>query len=74
MILVLCAPPLCLESLGKEVPTTCKKERKMDDSDIAIGVKYGVALSSSWSKSICNHNTDITRIKGVPKIIASFQR
>ena len=31
-----------------------KKERKKDDYDVAIGMKYGV---SSWSKSSCNPNT-----------------
>jgi hypothetical protein len=48
--------------------------RKKDDSDDATGMKYGVASSSSCSKSICNPEMGITRIKGRPKITASFQR
>ena len=33
--------------------------KKKDGFDIATGVNYGVASSSSWSKSICNPETDI---------------
>jgi hypothetical protein len=36
---------------------------KKDDSNVAIGVNYGVASSSSWSNSICNLETGIMRIR-----------
>ena len=47
--------------------------RKKDDFDVATSVKYSVASFSSWSKFICNEETGITRIKGVPMNIASFK-
>ena len=40
-----------------------KKERKKDDSDVATDVDYGVALFSSWSKSISNPETAIREIE-----------
>ena len=40
---------------------THKEEKKKDDSDVAIGVNYGVASWSSWCKSTCNPETGITR-------------
>jgi hypothetical protein len=52
-----------------------KKERNVDDSNVAADVKYGVDASfSSWSKPICNPDTCITRIRMLPKNTASFQR
>jgi hypothetical protein len=40
---------------------TREKEKKKDDSDVAINVNNGVTASiSSWSKSICNPEMDIT--------------
>ena len=35
-------------------------------------MKHGVASSSSWSKSICNPEVLISRIRGSPKTTASF--
>ena len=40
--------------------------RKKDDSDVATGGNYGVASFSSWSKSTCNFEMGITRIRGRP--------
>jgi hypothetical protein len=56
-----------------EVDKSNFKERR-DDFDVAIGVIYGVASSLSWSKSMCNPDTGIARIRGPLKTIASFQR
>jgi hypothetical protein len=36
---------------------------KNDGFDVAIGMNYGVASSSSCSISTCNHEMGITRIK-----------
>lgn len=47
-----------------------RRKKKKDDSDVATGVKYGVASFSSWSKSICNLEIDFSRIRGLPKTIA----
>jgi hypothetical protein len=51
----------------------CKKARKKDDSDVAIGVNCGIiASSSSWSKFVCNLRTDITSIpalEGSPRLL-----
>lgn len=38
--------------------------RERDDSDLANGMKYRIALSLSWTNSICNPETGITRIRG----------
>ena len=35
-----------------------------DDSNVAIGVNYGVASPLNWSKSIYNSETVMTRING----------
>ena len=51
-----------------------KREGKKDNSDVATGVNYGVASSSSSSKSIYNPKQGIMRIRGPPKTSASFQR
>ena len=48
-----------------------RSERKKDNSDVGVGVSYGVASFSSWSKSICNPKPGIARIRGPP---TSFQR
>lgn len=48
-----------------------RRKKKKDDSDVATGVKYGVASFSSWSKSICNLEIDFSRIRGLPKTTAS---
>ena len=46
---------------------------KKDGSNVATGVKHGVAPSSSWFNSMCKTETGITRIRGIPKTTASFQ-
>jgi hypothetical protein len=49
--------------------------RKKDDSDVVIGINYGiVASSSSWFKVICSHVTSSRRIRGPLTIIAFFWR
>ena len=40
-----------------------KKERK---DDIATSMNYGISSSSSWSKSICNPEMGITKIRVLP--------
>ena len=50
-----------------------KKERTKDDSDVATSVKYRVALFSSWSKSVCNPETSVTRIRGPPRLLPPFK-
>ena len=47
--------------------------RGRDDSDVATGVNYGVASSSSWCKSVCHPETGMMRTRGPLKITASFQ-
>ena len=44
------------------------QERMKDDSNVAIGVNYGVASSSTWFKFVCNLVN-----KGPSTIIASFE-
>ena len=44
--------------------------RAGDHSDVATGVKYGVALPSSWSNSMYNSEMGITRITCPLKNIA----
>ena len=44
-----------------------KDERKQDSSDAATGVNYNVASFSSWSKSICNSETGISKIRATSK-------
>lgn len=49
----------------------------MNDFDVATGVNYavyGAASCSSWSKSMCNPELDITSLRGPSKITASIQR
>ena len=48
--------------------------RKKDGSDVATGMKFGVVSFSSWSKSICNLETGIMRIRGTSMTTASFRR
>jgi hypothetical protein len=50
------------------------KQWKIDDSDVATGMNYGVASFSSWSKSTCNPKTGLVRIRGSPKTTASIWR
>ena len=40
------------------------EERKEDDSDVATSANHGVASFSSWSNSICDPETIMTRIRG----------
>ena len=40
------------------------EERKEDDSDVATSANHGVASFSSWSNSICDPETVMTRIRG----------
>ena len=52
-----------------------KQERKEgDDAHVATDVKYDNASSLSWSKSICNLESDITIIRGSIKTIVSFSK
>ena len=44
-----------------------KDERKQDGSDAATGVNYSVASFLSWSKSICNSETGISKIRATSK-------
>ena len=46
----------------KEISTHhhTRKEERENDSDVATGMNYGFASFSSWSKSICNTEMDIT--------------
>ena len=45
-----------------EVSTAAELKKGRDNSDVdIIGANYGVASSSSWSKSICNPETGITK-------------
>lgn len=50
------------------------KLRKKDDFDVATCITFDFASFSSWSESIFNPETCITRIGGPPKTTASFQR
>lgn len=43
------------------------------DSNVAIGVNFGVAPSSSWSKSGCNLEMGIMRIVASQKSTAFFK-
>jgi hypothetical protein len=45
-----------------------------DDSHVATNTNCGVASSSSWSNSICNPETGVTKIEGTSKNTSSFQR
>ena len=47
-----------------------KKEKK-DDSNVDTFVNYGVASFSSWSKSICNLETNVMIIRGALMNIGS---
>ena len=47
--------------------------KKKDDIDIATGVNYGVASSSSLSKSICNPETDIRELEGHRRLAPPFK-
>lgn len=53
-------------------------EERMEDKMTPMlppGMNFGVASSLSWAMSICNPpETGITRIRGLPKTTASFQR
>ena len=40
-----------------------KERKKKDDSNVVTGMNYGVASFLSWSTSICNHETSISRIR-----------
>lgn len=51
-----------------------KKEGKIDDSNVATTMTYGVASSLSWSKIISNSKTGIIRMRGASKTFASFER
>jgi hypothetical protein len=43
------------------------------DSDVATAMNYGVdGSSTSWSKSICNPGTGITKNSKASRTIASF--
>ena len=44
-----------------------------NDSDVSIDMNYDVVSSSSWSESICNPETHITRVRGPLKSVVSFQ-
>ena len=46
-----------------------EKESKKDDFHVATGVDYDVTSFSSWSKSTCNPETGITRIRGAPRLL-----
>lgn len=46
---------------------------RTDDSNVAIGVNFGVAPSSSWSKSGCNLEMGIMRIGALQKSTAFFK-
>ena len=49
-----------------------KKERKKDNSNVATSMNCGIAFFSSWSKSMCNPETGITRIRGPLTTTTSF--
>ena len=49
-----------------------KRIRKKDNYSVANGMHYGGASISSWSKSISNPESDITRIRGLMMTTASF--
>ena len=51
-----------------------KKERKKDDSAVATGMQYGVASFSSWSRSVCNLETGIMRIRETLMTTAFFRK
>ena len=50
----------------------CRRQSYEDNFNVVIGMKYGVASFSSWSKFICNPKTGFTRIRGSMMITASF--
>ena len=47
-------------------------ENLKDDSNVAIGMKYGVVSFLNWFESICSPEMSITRYKEAPTTIASF--
>ena len=50
-------------------PSLKLQDRKKDDSDVATGMNYGVASSSSWSQSIGNPKTGIAENKRTLKCV-----
>jgi hypothetical protein len=50
-----------------------KKERKKDDSDVVTAVNHDADLFSSWSLSICNPETGITRFRGSRRFLLPFE-
>jgi hypothetical protein len=48
------------------------ERRKKDNSDVSTSISYGVASFLSWSKSICNPETGIMKVKGALTTIAYF--
>ena len=48
--------------------------KRRSDSNVATGMKYGVASPSSWSNSLYDFETCITRIKEILNPIVSVQR
>ena len=47
--------------------------RTKENSNVAIGVNYCVALFTSWSKYICRLETNITRIKRSQQLLPPFK-
>ena len=45
----------------------------MDDSDVATGVNYGVASSSSWSKSAYNPKKVSRELEGPQRLLPPFK-
>ena len=50
-----------------------KEEIKGRCSVVATGVNYGVASLLNGAKSICNHETNITRIIGARQLLPPFE-
>jgi hypothetical protein len=53
--------------------TQSERETERDDSDVVIGMNYGVASVSRWYESTCNPEMNITRISRTSKNTATFQ-
>ena len=49
------------------------RKRKKENSNVATSMIYVIASISSWSESICNPKTDISRIEGPQRLLPPFE-
>jgi hypothetical protein len=59
--------PIC-----SSIHSSIYPSKNKDDSDVTTNVNYGIALLSSWSKSICNPIEKMMRITESMKTIPSL--